>query len=101
MMKPQETGVTVDDNNSDTSASERTNNAEAKPKTFSQKWTDTVNRIRAPVLKGLHKLTDVSAKHPKSVIVSVVVLSLALFLIGLATGFSLEVDEGRLWTPGA
>ncbi len=99
-VKPQETGVT---DNSDTSAPEvaaATSNANKSASPFSQKWTSIVNRLRAPVLTGLHKITNLSAQHPKTVLLTVAILSLTLFVIGLFTGFSVEVDEDRLWTPG-
>jgi len=77
-----------------------TSSANKSASPFSQKWTSVVNRLRAPVLTGLHKITNLSAQHPKTVLLTVAILSLTLFVIGLFTGFSVEVDEDRLWTPG-
>ena len=69
------------------------------PDSFSTKWTLFINRIRQPILKALQKLTHVAATSPKLTILCVVLLSLGLMGIGLATNFSVDVDEDVLWTP--
>jgi hypothetical protein len=66
---------------------------------FSQKWTSAINWIRAPILKGIHKITHVSAVNPKSTIIGVVLFAIGIIVLGLLTNFSVDVDEDVLWTP--
>lgn len=68
-------------------------------KTFSEKWTDAINRIRAPILTALHFITHAAAVRPKRTVVLVCLVSFALLIIGFATNFKMEGDEDRLWTP--
>jgi len=98
-VKHQETRAT--DTQSDTSASRTTAPASGNATdSITSKWSNAVRKVHAPILTGLHKITNLSATHPKSVISGVVAFSLAIFVVGLFTGFSVDVDEDRLWTPG-
>jgi len=97
-VKHQETHAT--DSISETSASVPTGRESSNSEgTFSRKWTNAVRKIHSPILSVIHKLTNVSAKHPKAVIASVVGVSILTFVLGILFGFSLDVDEDRLWTP--
>jgi len=80
-----------------TSESEATLSDE--PRGCSAKWTATVNSICAPILKGIQKMTHSAAVNPKSTITAVVVFSVAIFVLGLLTNFTVDVDEDTLWTP--
>lgn len=51
--------------------------------------------VHRPILIGLHQITNISAKYPKTVIVSVVLVSIITFVSGMLTNFSLVVDENR------
>jgi len=98
-VKHQETRAT--DTQSDTSASRTTAPASSNAtESITSKWSNAVRKVHTPILTGLHKITNLSATHPKSVISGVVAFSLAIFVVGLFTGFSVDVDEDRLWTPG-
>eukprot|EP00545_Synedropsis_sp_CCMP1620_P000302 CAMPEP_0119016022 /NCGR_PEP_ID=MMETSP1176-20130426/11775_1 /TAXON_ID=265551 /ORGANISM="Synedropsis recta cf, Strain CCMP1620" /LENGTH=917 /DNA_ID=CAMNT_0006969347 /DNA_START=47 /DNA_END=2800 /DNA_ORIENTATION=+ len=66
---------------------------------FSEKWTNAINWIRAPILKGIHKITHVSAVHPMSMIIGAVLFAIFILVLGLFTNFSVDVDEDVLWTP--
>lgn len=66
--------------------------------TFSEKWTRTINKVIKPVLKVLLKVTHHAATHPKTYVVSIIVISMALMVIGVATNFELQADED-VWTP--
>jgi Niemann-Pick C1 protein len=66
---------------------------------WSVRWTAMVNRLRAPIVAGIQVMTSVSARNPKRTIGVVVATSVFLFVVGLFTNFSVNVDENVLWTP--
>jgi hypothetical protein len=74
-------------------------NKSLQSRTFSAKWTRAVNAARVPILKALHTITGLSAQNPMTTIATVIILSIGLFVIGLVTNFSVDVDEDVLWTP--
>ena len=71
---------------------------DANPKlTCSEKWTKMVNKIMKPVLNILLKITHHAATNPKAYVVSIILVSIALMVIGLATNFEMNSDE-EIWT---
>ena len=73
-------------------------NNDANPKlTCSDKWTKMINKFMKPVLKVLLKVTHHAATNPKTYVVSIILVSLALMVIGLATNFQMATDED-VWT---
>jgi len=82
-----------------TESTSSSSNHNTTNKSFSEKWTDAINRIRAPILTGLHYITHAAALRPKGTVVLICLLSFALLLCGFATNFKMEGDEDRLWTP--
>lgn len=70
-----------------------------KPLTFSEKWTAALNKIREPIQKGLLWISTLSAANPWTTIISVVVLTLALVVIGIFTNITFESDDDVLFTP--
>jgi len=77
----------------------RSNDEMASEVTISQKWTKTIKRFRAPVTRMLVGIADNSARYPKTYIISIIVISFALAVVGLFTNFNLEVNEDIIWTP--
>jgi len=75
------------------------NNNNDKQSAFSKAWTSTLTRIRKPITSVLLSMAGVSARNPKSVILSYVIFSLSILGIGLFTNFHVEVDADLLWTP--
>lgn len=70
--------------------------ASTSPSSFSQRWTSTIQTyLHAPILSGLHRITNFTARRPKTVIASVVTISILTFVLGLVTNFSMDVDEDR------
>lgn len=64
------------------------------------KWSSfVVNTFHNPVLSMIHFLSNTAAKHPKVTIASVLVFSIAIFVLGFSFGFNVDVDEDVLWTP--
>lgn len=59
-------------------------------------WTNFVNQIRSPPSRAVRTLAVHSAKYPKSTIAAVVIFSLGIFVLGLFTNFSVDVDEDVL-----
>jgi len=70
---------------------------EEEPLTCSDRWTNTINSFMKPILNALLKLTRHAALHPMSYTVSIIVISIALMAIGLATNFNVAADEDQ-WT---
>lgn len=66
---------------------------------WSAQWTAVVNRMRAPILRGIQVMTRASAQNPYRTIALIVILSVGTFVTGLFTNFSVDVDENVLWTP--
>eukprot|EP00549_Striatella_unipunctata_P000326 CAMPEP_0118712038 /NCGR_PEP_ID=MMETSP0800-20121206/24515_1 /TAXON_ID=210618 ORGANISM="Striatella unipunctata, Strain CCMP2910" /NCGR_SAMPLE_ID=MMETSP0800 /ASSEMBLY_ACC=CAM_ASM_000638 /LENGTH=954 /DNA_ID=CAMNT_0006616887 /DNA_START=76 /DNA_END=2944 /DNA_ORIENTATION=+ len=66
---------------------------------WSQKWTETVKSIMAPLVFVVRIVAHLAACNPKIAVGTVIFLSFALPGIGLVTNFRLLVDEGVLWTP--
>lgn len=66
--------------------------------TFSQKWTRTLQAFSKPLLTPILALSDHAAKYPKSWIVSIIVFSLGIMFLGIATNFSEETSDD-IWTP--
>lgn len=67
-------------------------------RTFSQKWTLALQSCTKPILKPILALSNHAATHPKSYIVSIIILSLGIMLLGIATNFTMETDDD-IWTP--
>jgi hypothetical protein len=61
-------------------------------------WTGFVNRVRAPIVQAVKKLAVQSAMFPKRTIAMVMFISFGLFITGLFTNFSVDVDEDVLCT---
>lgn len=70
-----------------------------QPLTLSQRWTNLIKAIRAPVHRCILWLSDHAAAHPKAYIVGIILISVILVVTGLFTNFSVDVDEDTLWTP--
>lgn len=100
--KPQQAGSynpTLQTDETESASESALNLADrSSPDTFSQRWTNQVNRIRAPILSSLHFVTNKAARNPKRTVLFIIVFSLALLLVGLSTNFKMEGDEDRLWT---
>lgn len=74
-------------------------NPEAKHITLSQKWTNVINGIRAPINSVILAISDHAARHPWAYVVFVVTISVLFLVTGIFTNFSIDVDEDTLWTP--
>jgi hypothetical protein len=73
---------------------------ETKYQRFSRKWSEYVIRIfHKPLYRGLHFLSDISAKNPWCTINIVSFISIMLLVTGLMTNFQMNTDENILWTP--
>jgi len=68
-------------------------------KTLSQKWTNIVRQLQAPIVRLLHMITSLSARNPKRTISFMTFLSFFLLLVGFLTNFNIDVEEEVLWTP--
>jgi len=62
-------------------------NSTNKPSAFSEAWTSTLVKIRKPIKSILLSMSGVSARRPKTVIVSCIVASLSLLGLGFFTNF--------------
>jgi len=62
-------------------------------------WSHMVELIMAPLLEGVYFLSHAAAVRPRLCVVSTIFLSIALVVVGLMTGFAINVDEDELWTP--
>jgi capsular polysaccharide biosynthesis protein len=71
-------------------------NDQEDKKGFSARWTAFIRRGHVPILKALHGLAHFSAVHPKMTVCSVIALSVGLFILGIATNFTTNVDEDIL-----
>ena len=81
--------------------SETDNQAPGTPppeRTFSQKWTRALQAFTKPILKPFLVLSNHAATHPKTYVGSVILFSIAIMFIGLATNFSQNTDDD-IWTP--
>ena len=58
-----------------------------------------IDAIHYPIMKFLHFLSGIAARNPRKTMLTVVTLSIGIFVLGLFTNFSVDVDEDRLWTP--
>jgi len=66
---------------------------------FSTQWSKFIKQhIHKPVMVMIQFITQLSARNPKRVIGAVVTLSLVLLIIGLATNFTMDVDEDEVCT---
>ncbi|CAB9530727.1 Pick C1-like protein 1 [Seminavis robusta] len=72
--------------------------APTKRLTFSEQWTRTINSFMKPIRRALIVLTRHAANHPKSYVTAIIVVSIGLMLVGLATNFEVIAD-GDVWTP--
>jgi Niemann-Pick C1 protein len=72
---------------------------ETAARSLSHRWSSTIGYVRHGVVAVLQRMTSYSARNPKRTMVSIVVLSLFLLVVGLFTGFTVDVDEDTLWTP--
>jgi hypothetical protein len=61
---------------------------------FSLRWTRAVNTFRKPLYDLLHVLSRVSANNPKRTFGFVTFFSVALLLVGVATNFRMDSDNG-------
>lgn len=74
--------------------------AQEKFLSFAELWARCVlNRIKAPIVRILVKVTRHAVAFPKSYIVSIITLSICLLILGLGTNFTAELDEDNAWTP--
>lgn len=74
---------------------------DANPKlTYSEQWTKMVDKIMKPVLNVLLKVTHHAAANPKTYVVSIILVSVALMGIGLATNFHMSADEAIYTASG-
>lgn len=73
-------------------------NKTSKTCAFSSRWTKTMECIKAPLLRLEVNISHHAASYPKTYILSIIVLSIALFVIGITTNFTvrdtLNVDDG-------
>ncbi len=68
-------------------------------RSIAAKWYRFVKSLHQQINKTLVLLARNSAKNPKSTITTVIVISLAVLVIGLFTGFNVDVNEDTLWSP--
>ena len=66
--------------------------------TFSRKWTRTLQAFTKTILKPFLALSHHAATHPKTYIVSTIVFSIGIMVIGMATNFKMATDDD-IWTP--
>lgn len=66
--------------------------------TLSQKWTRTLQAFTKQLLKPFLALSYHAATHPKTYIVSTIIFSIGIMVIGLNTNFNQETDDD-IWTP--
>lgn len=66
--------------------------------TFSQRWTRALQAFTKPMLKPILGASDHAARYPKTYIISIVVLSIGLMVLGLATNFTQETSDD-IWSP--
>ena len=72
----------------------------SESKSWSQQWSRTIReQVHRPILRAIHQMTKAVVKYPKSTLTLIACLSILLFCVGLATNFTLVVDEHELWTP--
>jgi len=83
----------------DSETDQSSNDSVPVSNSFGAKWTNVIHRFHHPILRILHKITNIAALHPKAVIASVVVFSIGIFALGFVTNFNVDVDEDTLWTP--
>ena len=57
---------------------------------FSSRWARTMECIKAPMLRLLVKTSHYAAQHPKTCVSLIIVLSIALFCIGITTNFTVR-----------
>jgi hypothetical protein len=55
-----------------------------------------VKKVQAPVLVAVKALAVHSARYPQRTIVAIIFISVGIFVVGLLTNFSIEVDEDVL-----
>ena len=67
-------------------------------KTFSQKWTRALQAFTKPMLKPILAMSNHAAKNPKAYVISIIILSFALMVLGLATNFNEETSDD-IWSP--
>jgi len=66
---------------------------------FQAKWHRLIKNFHRAITNVLVSLARVSALNPKRTISLVIFLSLAVLVIGLLTGFNVDVNEDTLWSP--
>ena len=74
------------------------NHQQSSFETFSQKWTRTLKAFTKPMLKPILVTSNHAAKNPKSYIISIIILSFGLMVLGLATNFEQNVSDD-IWSP--
>jgi hypothetical protein len=67
--------------------------------TYSARWTAIVKQLHKPILKFLHFITLRAATNPKITVVSAIVVSSLLLVVGFLTNFNTEYDEEAAFTP--
>jgi len=74
-------------------------NCPKKGYSLSKKWTSTLLQIRKPIIKNLLAITRCASRYPEICIVSTILLSFGILIIGIFTNFELVVDGDIMWTP--
>lgn len=77
----------------------KSNDGKTSEVNISQKWTNAINRVKAPITRFLVGIAGHSARYPKTYVVSTILISLGLATAGLFTNFNLETNEDVIWTP--
>jgi hypothetical protein len=92
-------GASATSNNYESKSSDGNGNSDHRNRGFSSQWTAAIDYLRIPILKAMQAITRFSALNPKSTIAGVVFFSIGIFVLGLFTNFSVDVNEDTLWTP--
>jgi hypothetical protein len=66
---------------------------------YSSLWSRMIHGVRIHFCHAIKVWSHWAACHPWTTIVTTIVLSLTLIVIGLATNFQVEVDGDKLWPP--
>lgn len=65
---------------------------------FSERWSQTMACIKAPLLRGEVFISHHAARRPKTCVMAILVASIVLFLVGISTNFETETSND-VWTP--
>ncbi|CAB9502719.1 Pick C1-like protein 1 [Seminavis robusta] len=71
----------------------------ARPSSFSAKWTAAISGIESRITAGLRVISRHAASHPRKYVVGILVLSLGLVATGIFTNFNVDTNDDTLWTP--